>query len=188
MSSQTILIGIAGCHGWSLYNYSGNEAFQNTPFYVNSGQQPLLPASLNKPQKVPEAHTFVEDIKKAEQGAQRCLDAARQRMRAHVDQHRRDISFNAGDLVLLSTRSIRSSGSEKLLPKWMGDFRVGDMDLLLFACSYHLNGHAFTMSSMFIWSSNVCLESSGQMALASCHVMITPPPPVAWHEGEPLYE
>eukprot|EP00983_Pelagomonas_calceolata_P092433 1157662-Pelagomonas_calceolata.AAC.3 len=65
---------------------------------------PLLPAYLNKTQKVPEAYNFLEDTKKVEQGAKRCLDAARQH------------------LILLSTRN---SGSEKLLPK--RSFRVEEM-------------------------------------------------------------
>jgi hypothetical protein len=54
------------------------------------------------------------------------LQAAQQRQKAFADQHRRDLQFAVGDEVLLSTRNIKvkTAGTHKLLPKWLGPFKV----------------------------------------------------------------
>jgi hypothetical protein len=57
------------------------------------------------------------------------LQKAQQRQAHYADQHRRDLQFKVGDSVMLSTENIRSTasimtGAPKLLPKFIGPFRV----------------------------------------------------------------
>jgi hypothetical protein len=58
--------------------------------------------------------------------AKLCLQAAHQRKKAYVDMHIRDLQFAVGDEVLLSTKNIKVkvAGTHKLLPKWIGPFKV----------------------------------------------------------------
>jgi len=61
--------------------------------------------------------------------AKTCLDAARQRHKLYADQHRKDVTFAVGDLVLLNTKniSLKVANSNKLLPKWIGPFAVAEV-------------------------------------------------------------
>jgi hypothetical protein len=62
--------------------------------------------------------------------AKQCLVAAQNRQKIYYDQHRRDVSYDVGDQVLLNTKNIhlkRASNrrsTPKLLPKWIGPFPI----------------------------------------------------------------
>ena len=58
--------------------------------------------------------------------AKKCLIAAQQRQKAYADRYRRDIEFAVGSEVLLSTKhiNIKMKGTTKLLPRWVGPFKV----------------------------------------------------------------
>jgi len=87
------------------------------------------------PLHVPRAHECVEGMQNTVREAKRCLypnDATQQRMRAHVDPHRREAAHSPGDQVLLSTtgKNKRSTGNgtvRKLMPRWMGPFTMVEM-------------------------------------------------------------
>jgi hypothetical protein len=55
-----------------------------------------------------------------------CLQVAQQRQKAYADTHRREMKLSVGDQVLLSTKNIKvkTAGTHKLLPKWLGPFKV----------------------------------------------------------------
>jgi len=55
--------------------------------------------------------------------------AAQDRMKAYVNAGRREVTFTPGQLVLLSSVNIKLKhpGARKLLPKYMGPFKVVDM-------------------------------------------------------------
>jgi hypothetical protein len=125
------------------YNNSFHESVQNTPFRLNYGFDPLTPTSfLSEPHqnsrkeihetflpKCPEAHKFTEKLQAALVAAKRCLQSAQQRQKSYADTRRQHVDFKVGDMVLLSTKNmkLRSSGSRKLLPRFVGPFRIISM-------------------------------------------------------------
>ncbi len=110
------------------------------------------------------------------------MEAAQRRMKAREDQRRREVSYKPGDMVLLSTKNISQPGPgvKKLKQLCMGPFEVIDMV-----------GKA---------AAKLCLPSQWKRIHNVFHVSlvkpyigdasssrVTPPPPVQWLDGEPLY-
>ena len=90
---------------------------------------PLTPVSASLPRLVPSAHDIVEGFEGAVRRAKQELQAAQNRMAQRVNAHRRELDFNPGDLVLLSTKNLRQPGPgvRKLKPSYMGPFEVDSM-------------------------------------------------------------
>lgn len=63
-----------------------------------------------------------DELKRAKAAAH----AAQQRQKAYADQHRSELEFEVGQLVLLSTLnlSLRNDGCRKLLPRWVGPMKI----------------------------------------------------------------
>jgi Reverse transcriptase (RNA-dependent DNA polymerase)/RNase H-like domain found in reverse transcriptase/Integrase zinc binding domain/Retroviral aspartyl protease/Chromo (CHRromatin Organisation MOdifier) domain len=109
-----------------------------TPFYLNSGQHPLNPLTIgqsgyrNLPpaggdtRLLPAVEDFVKNISEVVHQAKTHLRAAQDRQKSYADKGRRELSFSVGDLVLLKTKNLRlkTTGKQKLLPKWIGPFPV----------------------------------------------------------------
>ena len=100
---------------------------------ISRAQQPKLGQN-GKPlveESVPAVIRFDQRIQSALKEARECLQRAQNRQSKHADRHRRDVSFEKGDEVLLSTKNItlKHPGTRKLLPRWIGPFttlgRVG---------------------------------------------------------------
>lgn len=127
---------------------------------------------------VPAVQQMTTTIRESIVKAKRCLEAARQRMKAYADQHRRAVDVQVGDKVLLDTRHIRLKhpGSRKLMPKWIGPFtisaQVGKVAFRLELPSY-LSIHPVFHASLLkpYWA----------------HGKVQPPPPVEL-EDELEYE
>eukprot|EP00983_Pelagomonas_calceolata_P131246 1161757-Pelagomonas_calceolata.AAC.8 len=62
-------------------NNSWQESVQDMPFFLNYGQHPLTPATVQLPSKVPRASEYAEGIAKSVKQARRCMEAAQQEMR-----------------------------------------------------------------------------------------------------------
>ena len=103
-----------------------------SPFVLNYGRAPRVPFQAPVGQSRPadsavkavtELRARLEsDLKQAKQ----LLNDAKSRQKFYADGKRSDASFKAGDLVLLNTRNIKLKGpaSTKLMPKWLGPFKV----------------------------------------------------------------
>jgi hypothetical protein len=89
------------------------------PMGITLGIQPVS-VLLNKDN--PAGTTYVHTIHDAVQKAKQLLEGAQQRQKAYADSKRRNITFNVGQAVLLSTTNIRlkSPGTQKLLPRVIG--------------------------------------------------------------------
>ena len=76
--------------------------------------------------QLPAVHAFVKNISETLHQAKVHLKQARDRQKSYADKRRREASFSIDDLVLLSTKNLklRTNGTKKLLPKWIGPFRV----------------------------------------------------------------
>jgi hypothetical protein len=114
------------------YNNSVQASTGYTPFYLNYGWHPHTPLSLLNPlsraggsesadQRVANMHERISH-------ARRTLAVSQQRQKRNADMHRRDISFQVGEKVLLSTANLSlvhtRSQSAKLAPRYIGLFEV----------------------------------------------------------------
>jgi hypothetical protein len=112
------------------YNKYSHESTGSTPFNLNYGFDPNLPSSFEvyeamhpkvpKPRrgtgKCPGAEEFYKKIQVAIQEARINLEGAQQRQKAYADTKRREVKFNKGDLVLLSTANLHiKKGSTRKL-------------------------------------------------------------------------
>ena len=97
-----------------------------TPFYLNYGRHPRSPSAVQMQTNIPAANELVGSLSEALTRARDCLTAAQARMKRFADQRRRDLEFSIGDKVLLNSRNIRikSNGTRKLLPKFLGPFSI----------------------------------------------------------------
>ena len=115
------------------YNQSMQASTGFTPYYLSSGRDfaSVLTHALAGTDAVrnPTAAQMVTQWEAALVDAKENLQKAQQRQAHYADQHRRDLQFKVGDSVMLSTENIRGTasimtGAPKLLPKFIGPFRV----------------------------------------------------------------
>ena len=100
---------------------------QNAPFFLNYGQHPLTPASVDVDTKAPAAKAFTADLAEAVELAKQAWRSAQDRQAMYANNKRRDVEpFKVGTQLLLSTKNVRlkTPGARKLLPKWIGPFKV----------------------------------------------------------------
>ena len=74
----------------------------------------------------PAAVKMKNDMQESLAGARAALKQAQDRAKYYADKHRREINFNVGDKVLLSTRNIKIRGRKvsKLMPKFIGPYEI----------------------------------------------------------------
>ena len=84
---------------------------RNTPFFLNSGQHPLTPASVDVDTKVTAAKAFTEDLQAAVELAKVSLSSLQTRQAEYANQKRREINFKVGQQLLLSTKNVRAEKS-----------------------------------------------------------------------------
>lgn len=167
-------------------NNAWHESIQNTPFFVNYGQHPLIPLGLCLPRDVPHAYDFVQHMEKVVRDAKRCMQAAQQRMKQREDEHRSEVVYKPGDLVLLSTKNLHKKESgecRKLKPRWMGPFEVAHM-VGPVAVQLQLPDSWTRIHNVF----HVSLVTPYHSDPSRQRQLRTPPPPLQWLDGEPLYE
>ena len=117
-------------------NNAVNSSVQNTPFMLNYGRHPWLPVNMvghlrdtklwQKDERVPAANVFIDNIQKSITLAKQCMQRAQDRQGKFAAHKARPHSFTPGMRVLLSSKNIklRSSGTPKLQPRWLGPFKL----------------------------------------------------------------
>lgn len=115
------------------YNNSVHASTGSTPYYLNYGQEILMPldhaiAEL-LPTNNPDAATRIEKLKKALAEARKNIETAQKRQSQYVDTHRQEVVFKEGDQVLLSTEHLKLVGiaspiTPKFAAKFIGPFKV----------------------------------------------------------------
>ncbi|KAL0434183.1 UNVERIFIED_CONTAM: hypothetical protein Slati_2752600 [Sesamum latifolium] len=85
------------------FNAQKSSSTNKSAFEIITGQQPLLPHTLDSPQSVrsPLARSLSQEWKQNVDIARSCLEKAQKRMKKYADQNRPFIEFSAGDLVMV---------------------------------------------------------------------------------------
>jgi hypothetical protein len=113
-------------------NNAFTPAIGTTPFLLNYGKEPNIPASIT-PSKVPKPQEWADRMIYGLAEAKRYLRLAQERMKLQYDKKRTHIEFSVGQLVLLSSKNITlrrigdKSTTPKLMPKWIGPFPIEDV-------------------------------------------------------------
>jgi hypothetical protein len=108
-------------------NNAVHDSTGHTPFVLNYGRHPATPLDVRiRRDQVPSVQDFVGIRQAALQEAKKCLLKAQQRQKSYADTKRREVTFEIGDQVLLSTKNIKlnAPGTRKLLPRFIGPFEV----------------------------------------------------------------
>lgn len=113
------------------YNDSVNLSTGYTPFFLNSGQHPHVPASfLAAPESnVPDVQSFLEAQANALIFARDALQRAQDHQMEQANKHRKDHIFKVGDFVYLKASGITlaadsNAPSAKLRPLFIGPYSL----------------------------------------------------------------
>jgi hypothetical protein len=87
------------------YNNAQQSSTGHSPFYLNHGHHPIIPATIHK-SPVPAAEDFTLQMKNLLKIAQDNIAQAQARQAKYANQHRREESFEVGDSVLISAENI----------------------------------------------------------------------------------
>ena len=110
-----------------------HSAIGMSPYEVLYGYEPRQswewdrssPTKPNDQLNIQDAQLLVKRMHAAWQLAKDNMERAQDRMRSAVNQHRRPIDWDVGDMVYLDTRNLAvSRPSRKLSDKWEGPFKV----------------------------------------------------------------
>ena len=117
----------------TLCEIATNSAVQTStgysPFYLNYGEEVSLPltqamqhaASNNNESALQLVQSLHDDLELARSN----VEKAQQTQAFYADQHRRDVTFEVGERVLLSTDHIKNDRpTQKLSPKFIGPFKI----------------------------------------------------------------
>jgi hypothetical protein len=165
-------------------NDSWQESIKAIPFVVVYGRRPPLPldAILRGEEGTTKCDSATETallIADAVKKAKAAMDAAQQRQKVYADARRRDVDFEVGQQVLLSTTNIKPKfkGSAKLLPKWIGPYKVTEV---INPVAYRLDlPDTLKLHSVFHASLLKPYKQDGR---------VQPPPPPEMIEGDFEYE
>ena len=113
------------------YNNSTQASTGYSPFYLNTGSHPRLPltaavqktnvAASNNPSAIDKIKQVARDLKQAKEN----LITSQQRQKKYADESRRELKFDVGDQVMLSTAHLNNADrAPKLSPKYIGPFTI----------------------------------------------------------------
>ena len=136
--------------GWSQHfalaefaaNNAINVAIGYTPFFLNSGDHPIVLSILlfgrDVSSHVEAVQTMVDRMKTALEEAQANLSVAANRAKAYADASRREETYEVGDEVVLATRHlcVNEHLPVKLRRRWIGPFSIAKV---ISPVAYRLN-------------------------------------------------
>lgn len=113
---------------FALNNHK-SAATGETPFFLNYGLHPMTPISVDfvPKDRIPSLDAVLHNLDATLVRVKRLLQAAQARMAAYANKSRSDVKFAVGDYVMLSTKNISLVGNKKLLPRYIGPFKIVKM-------------------------------------------------------------
>ena len=109
-------------------NNGYSESTKTSPFELVYGKSLSTPIILDARLRGtnPAADKIADKLQDNVQQAKLCLKAAQERQKEQANRHRREVQFSEGQHVLLSSKNIKlkSIGTPKLLPKWLGPYKI----------------------------------------------------------------
>lgn len=122
------------CYAELSYNNSKQLSTGHSPFYLNFGQDPLLPSTLmsrtdgdiaDAAGGVAAVESLLLELRQTLVAVDADLHHAQEYQKKYADRHRRDVSFVVGDRVWLDTSDITFAvGAHKLLDKYIGPYAI----------------------------------------------------------------
>jgi hypothetical protein len=107
------------------YNNTPNPVSGQTPFFLNSGRHPRVPAVQHFKVSQPAVENYVEFLKSEIAFARDCLIQSQAYNADHTASDFAPVEFNVGDLVLLSTEHLNLQlPSKKFQPRYIGPLRI----------------------------------------------------------------
>jgi hypothetical protein len=110
------------------HNNSQQASTGFSPFFLNYGQHPHLPlnrVTSSSASNNPNATELIEQLYNDLDTATSNLKQAQERQAKYANQRRREVTFQLGDKVLLSTANLKSDKqAPKLSPKYIGPFTI----------------------------------------------------------------
>ncbi|KAJ9527945.1 hypothetical protein QJQ45_005607 [Haematococcus lacustris] len=162
-------------------NNSWQESIHSTPFFLNTGQSPVTPGLRDLPDggRCPSAHAFATWWKEGVAHARRHMADAQARYKRHADTGLKDVEFEVGAQVLLSTRNLRIKTGKvrKFVPRYVGPFVV---EAKINANAYRLTLPANMSRLHPVFHVSLLKKYSG----SDVGIM---PPPVEWMDETPVY-
>ena len=111
-----------------VINALPNQSTGFSPFYLNYGYEPVTPIQLIKGDeeiKTESIGSFVNRVKSDWELARQNLKKSVDLQAKYYNKKHRDIGFEVGELVLLSTRNLKMKGiPEKLKKRFVGPFKI----------------------------------------------------------------
>ena len=105
-----------------------NQSTGFSPFFLNYGYEPVTPVQLvkgNEEIKTESIGSFVRRITSIWELARDNLKRSVNLQSKYYDKKHRDVEFNEGEMVLLSTRNLKMKGIPgKLKKRFVGPFRI----------------------------------------------------------------
>ena len=106
-------------------NTAVSDSTGKPPALVALGEMPRLPVDLIVgTESHVGAQNVATQVKVIVEEARKQLAKAQEYQKRYYDAHHRQQDFEAGQLVLLSTKNLRLPGTRKLHPRWVGPFKV----------------------------------------------------------------
>jgi len=114
------------------FNASKHASTGFTPFYLNGGREVSVPLDLAieeaRTTRQPDAAARIQQLHRDLNAAKEHLLTAQRRQAHHADKHRREMRFQVGDDVLLSTAHLKILGAgdrtAKFTYKYIGPFKI----------------------------------------------------------------
>jgi hypothetical protein len=108
------------------YNCTPHSSTGLSPFEILIGENPIREQDLDIVERLPYQVTppMTKSFQQLVDRAYAHIEAAKQRQKDIVDKHRREVEFQIGDKVWLSTRNMPPRGCAKFHPRYMGPFPI----------------------------------------------------------------
>ena len=114
------------------YNNSKQASTGFSPFFLNHGQHPILPltsavSSSSSSLTNASAEKMIEELLETLKDAEANVERAQISQQEQANRHRRDVEFEEGQQVLLSTSDLRfkaTNTTPKLSSRWIGPFLI----------------------------------------------------------------